>query len=311
MSTLYIDRRGIEIGLNGECLVFRENGQKISSIPIAPLKRIFIKGNNQIETRVLSKLGEKNVNVTILSTSKFTPSLLLTTPHQDASRRINHYKKSLDPNWCMAISRKLVTDKITAQTQLLAALAERSLLYRFDLMKTCEQLRDITTKVADTEEINSLRGLEGSAAREYFSALTLVLPDSLQFSGRNRRPPKDPFNVVLSLGYTMLLTEAICLLYSHGLDPYVGIYHCLDFGRPSLACDLIEPLRPSIDEFSIQLFKNKTLRVEHFTSSDDGCLFGKAGRAIYYPAYDAVAESFRKSIEKYCTYLIHALGGTN
>lgn len=115
MSTLYIDRRGVDVELSDEAIVFKEDGHKIGSVPIAPLKRIFIKGNNRIETRLLSKLGERDVAVTILSQSKSSPSLLLSTPHQDALRRITQYQMSLDTDVCLFFSQRLVMDKLQSQ----------------------------------------------------------------------------------------------------------------------------------------------------------------------------------------------------
>ena len=92
-----------------------------------------------------------------------------------------------------------------------------------------------------------LRGIEGAAAAAYFQGFTRLFPPSLEFTGRNRRPPRDPVNAVLSLSYTPLHFEAVQAVCAAGLDPLIGFYHELVFGRESLASDLIEPLWPKVD----------------------------------------------------------------
>ena len=91
--------------------------------------------------------------------------------------------------------------------------------------------------------------------------------------------------------------EASIALYGAGLDPYVGFYHALEYGRESLSCDVVEALRPEVDRFSIQCFREQTLRPEDFSTPDDGfCLLGKAGRERFYPAWEAFAEEFRRQL---------------
>jgi len=95
--------------------------------------------------------------------------------------------------------------------------------------------------------LDTLRGIDGAAAVAYFQAFTRLFPASLDFTGRNRRPPRDPVNAVLSFGYTLLHFDAVRACQAAGLNPIIGYYHELDIGRESLASDLIEPLRPRVD----------------------------------------------------------------
>jgi len=130
---------------------------------------------------------------------------------------------------------------------------------------------------------------------------------SLKFTGRNRRPPRDPLNAVLSLGYTLLRADIVLALYGAGLDPYIGFFHGLSFGRESLAVDLIEPLRPSLDRFAVELFSSGQLRPENFAISQQGCMLGKAGRTRFYPLYEEAAEGFRKRINQSAYDLVNLL----
>ena len=141
-------------------------------------------------------------------------------------------------------------------------------------------------RVNGAEEIERIRGIEGAMANDYFQTLATFLPPSLNFSGRNKRPPKDPYNVILSLGYTLLHAEWVRQSYLMGLDPYIGFFHQPTIGRESLACDLMEPLRPHYDAFALKLFKEQILRVDHFTYKANACLLGKAGRLKFYEAFE-------------------------
>lgn len=146
--------------------------------------------------------------------------------------------------------------------------------------------------------MSELRGIEGHAAAAYFQALSCVLKKSLNFTGRNRRPPTDPFNATLSLVYTLFIADSALGIYAAGLDPFVGFLHEADFARYSFACDMVESFRATADRFAMTLFKEGTLRVEDFTMSEKGCLMGKAARTRFYPAYEEAAGTWRPLIEK-------------
>ena len=149
-----------------------------------------------------------------------------------------------------------------------------------------------------------------AAAASYFEALAEILPAGLKFHGRNRRPPRDPVNALLSLSYTLLHAEAVLALYGAGLDPFIGFYHCLDFGRESLACDVMEALRPQADRFVLDLFRAETVKTEDFSLSEAGCLLGKAGRGRFYAAYENRAEFFRRELEQAVHDIAQAVGQT-
>lgn len=163
-------------------------------------------------------------------------------------------------------------------------------------------------QVEDVPDGAVLRGLEGVAAAHYFAALAKVLPDSLGFRGRNRRPPRDAFNVVLSLGYTLLHFELVRQIYLTGLDPFVGFYHEPAHGRESLASDLLEPLRPLYDEWAVDLFAEGVMRPEDFSMRGEACMMGKAGRLRFYAAFESAAKGWRPLMYRACMDLLAALG---
>ncbi len=308
MTSLYVDRRGVELKVDGEALVFTENGERVGTVPLHPLSRVFLRGDVKLTASLLGKLGEHGIGVVVLSGRKGIPSLLLGRPHNDAARRIAQYRLSLDEAFCLRFSRAIVAAKLQGQLDFIRERRTADSMHRYPLT-TCEnRLVGMIERIDTQTSIGSLRGLEGAAAAAYFEALAEILPESLHFSGRNRQPPRDPVNAVLSLTYTLLHAEAVLALYGTGLDPFIGFYHSLDFGRESLACDLMEALRPQADRFVLALFRQETLSADDFSKTDGACLLGKAGRSRYYAAYESQAESFRRQLAEGTSDIATAVG---
>lgn len=153
----------------------------------------------------------------------------------------------------------------------------------------------------------ALLGYEGSAARVYFDAYQSLFSDRLAFCGRNRRPPRDPVNAVLSLTYSMLTSECARALAAVGLDPAFGIYHQTDYGRPSLACDLVELVRTRADHFVWRLFAEQQLREHHFSRQLNAVLLNKEGRAIFFPRYQLDLKGCRKLIQRHARQWVRQL----
>ena len=307
MAGLFIDKKGIELKLKGEVLICYENEKRVGTIPINPIDRIYLKGNVKIQSSLLAKLGEKGIGVISLHGRQNKPTLFLPQPHNDAYRRIAQYVLANNELFCVVFSKQLIQLKFLTQQMWLKEAISVKPKCTFEIEEQIKLLTELSQKVQYQKNLASLRGIEGIAAKQYFSTLAQYLPSSLKFSGRNRRPPKDPFNVALSLAYTLLHSEAVFTCYANGLDPYIGFYHALDFGRESLACDLIEPLRPLVDDWLIKLFQQKELRVEYFSNSENGCFLTKAGRVNFYKAYEQVVKKWRKILSENCLDITHLL----
>ncbi len=296
MSSLYIDRKNVELKLDSNAIAFYENNERCGTIPLAPVERVFLRGDITLHTNLLGKMGENGTGVVLLSGRKGNVSLLLSKPHNDAARRVTQYHLSTDNTFCVDFSRCIVESKINSQLILLEELREKKLSARYELTQRIRRIRETLVSLEQQQDIPAIRGAEGNAAAQYFAGLAAILPESLHFSGRNRQPPRDPFNVVISLGYTLLHSETVLALHGAGLDPYIGFYHALDFGRESLACDLVEAFRTDVDRFGLKLFREKTLRPEDFTKTGDACMMGKTGRASFYKHYELFIESIRRKI---------------
>ncbi len=307
MSSLYIDRKGVELKLQNDALICYENEERVGTIPLAPIERVYLKGDVKLQASLLAKLGEKNIGIICLSGRKNIPTLFMSQPHNDAARRLAQYDLANNEAFCLAFAKKLILLKLLTQKNWLWQASNKRLGKKSLLSERASELDGLIQRIFEQTTVAGLRGIEGRAASVYFTALSIYLPPHLKFAGRNRRPPKDPFNAVLSLGYTLLHGEAVLAAYGTGLDPYIGFFHALDFGRESLACDLIEPLRPLVDNWLLGCFYNRTLREEYFSTTNEGCMLGKTGRIQFYIAYEKAIVLWRKMLTENCRALAQVL----
>lgn len=308
MTSLYVDRRGVTLKADGEALVFYENGERVGTVPLAPLARVFLRGDVTLSSSLLGKLGEHGIGVVVLSGRKAEPSMLLARPHNDAARRVAQYRLSQDAEFCLRFARNVVAAKLRSQAAFLAERRDEDPRSRYVLTHSLRRLENVIASVTEQTSAGSLRGVEGAGAAAYFEGFGDLLPERLGFKTRNRRPPRDPVNAALSLGYTLLHAEAVMALYGAGFDPFIGFYHALDFGRESLACDVVEPLRVEVDRHMLGLFRNERLRADDFSIVDGACLLGKAGRARFYAEWEPLAERLRKKLAEAMSDVAAALG---
>lgn len=304
MSMLYIDRKGLTVKADGQALVFYENGVRAGTVPIAPLDGVVLRGDTCIHSGVLGKLGENGVPLTVLSGRKAEPVMMLTVPHKNTARRIGQYRLATNTRQRLVAAINVVRQKVQGQAELLRERATSLGEHRHVLLTAAHQIEDVLLRLDECDSIASLRGQEGAAAARYFQAIADTVAPSLEFSGRNRRPPRDPLNALMSLTYTLLDSECSRVLYGMGLDPFLGFYHQPEYGRKSLSCDLVEALRPQADRWCLKLFADRTLRLEHFSKTDEGCLMSKEARAAFYPAYEQFANGVRSLIEQRARNLV-------
>ncbi|MCF6150624.1 MAG: CRISPR-associated endonuclease Cas1 [Candidatus Kuenenia sp.] len=300
MGTLYIDRKGYHIKLDGESIAFYLEGKREGIVPIRPLSRVIIAGNTIIETSVLNKLADNNCSIVFLSGRGLQYRGTLTGRiHNNGILRVRQYEKSLDKDFSIMISKELVLKKTEKQLEFLGeaariAEAENRKVTFSNFFGIIENIMSNIARRCDSQE--SLRGYEGAASNAYFSAFTSLFSDHLGFKTRTRRPPRDPVNAMLSLCYTLLHYEAVREIQVAGLDPTIGFYHCFDYGRESLACDLIEPFRPVADKFVWELFEEGKCSPADFVKENEGVYLKKNARKEFYPFYEAWVEPVRKEI---------------
>lgn len=297
MGTIYIDRNNMEIRVEGNSLVFYEDGVRTGCAPIKPLDRVVIIGNKKIETSVLNKLASNNVSVVFLTGRSMSfRGILHGRLHNNALLRLKQYALS-QSNFCLQFAKELVETKIRKQVALLEEIRSLTPDKAYEVNSTIAAMNEIVKQASGHHDIDSLRGLEGIAANLYFKNFIHAFPPSLNFKGRVRRPPTDPVNSILSLTYTLVHFELVREIQIIGLDPIIGFYHSFEYGRESLACDLVEEYRPDVDRFVLGLFKERILRSDDFHVLNDegrsGCYLKKGKRKDYYFQYESWAKENR------------------
>jgi CRISPR-associated protein Cas1 len=288
MTALVVDRRDARLTLQADSLVVTAaDGRAL--LPVSRVERLILRSPAVIDTAVLARLWAQGAGVLVLSGRRSEPTACFYgRPHNDVRRRLAQYALQRADDARLRLARALVAAKLAAQGRTLARLAEARPGARLAIERGRRRIADLGPALAAAPSVDAARGLEGAAASAYWPAFAAAFAPSLGCSGRNRRPPRDPVNAVLSLAYTLAAFEAGRRAQIAGLDPMLGALHAPAFGRDSLACDLVEPLRPRIDLWTWELFRARTLRPEHFSIDADGrCLLGKAGRGAFYEAFEA------------------------
>src|SRR5579875_2256920 len=281
MATLYLDRRGAALDVEAGSLTVRLGGEIATRIPLAPLERVVLRGEAVLSTRVLAELWRHDIGLLLLSGRHGEATArLVGRPHDDVALRLAQYRRASDAAARDEAARAIVAAELAAEGRLLGRALEVRPDRRKPLTDAIASLERVQARIAKAGEgldRNALNGLEGAGAAAYFRAYATLFPDALGFARRRRRPPPDPVNVCLSLGYTLLHHEAVREAQVVGLDPLLGFLHVPERGRESLASDLIEPLRPHVDEWVWRRFAGRELRLEHFSHErGGGCLLGRS-----------------------------------
>lgn len=304
MQTLFIDRKNAELEIDGGRLLVRTaESRPMFSIPTQVLEMLVISAPVAFSSTLITRLTRENV-VTVFIDVRNSAASTITTGmmHNDARRRLWQYQVLSQDRVRLQFARQLMSHKLRLQKAVLAKALRTRLDCRHALFVGINRIETQQANLSTAASLESLRGMEGAAGAAYFEAFRSLFAPSLEFNDRNRRPPRDPVNVILSLSFTLLHAEAVRVLFATGFDPLLGIYHEPYFGRESLACDLIEVFRPLAERWVWRLFADETLRLDHFTQDKANtmrpCMLGKRGRAIYYQEYDRMARQWRKLMRR-------------
>lgn len=302
MNTLYIDRKDIQLRVLGGALEFHDSVGKRGSIPVAQLERVVLRGRVNLSTSVLGALTEAGAGVLSLSGRHSRHiATCVGRPHNDVIRRIGQFSSYLDTDAKINWSREVVASKIHNQHRLLQRALKLRPDNRHPLIRAIRQLDGMLGQLSDSDiaiDISKIRGLEGAAAAAYFGGLCTLFPPSLHFRGRNRRPPKDPVNACLSLGYTLVHFEAVLSCHEAGLDPLLGLFHVPAYGRESLASDIMEPLRAHVDEWVWELFRTRAFDASSFRKDGSAVLLGKQARQRFYVRYQPLGTAIRRLLRR-------------
>jgi len=312
MSTLYVDRKGMSLRWRDGALEMRAEGEPLRCIPGALLTRVVLRADTQLTSSTLAALADAGIGLLALGgRGGQRVAHLLGAPANDTHVRIAQCQRVADERWATAWARQVVRAKLHAQLRLLRYAQHERADLRKPLSDAQVTLRRVITRLPLAEDRGSVRGLEGAGAAAYFRGYQTLFAPALGFEARRRRPPPDPVNACLSLGYTLLQAQAEQACWTAGLDPMVGFLHTPSHGRASLACDLVEPWRARIDLWVWQQFRSRELRPEHFGQDGAGaCLMGKTARAYFYQAITPLMKRCAVALRRHARLAARALADT-
>lgn len=263
MQTLYVIEAGSYLRKEGNCLNIVKGKKVVETIPAEGLKQLTLAGRASISGAVLDFLINNSIDTVFMSIDgRFRARLLLDDSSHTALRQ-QQYVRLNDPDYKRQIAAVIVREKLENQSRLLLRRASQ---YNIGELRTVgAQIKALREKSGEVKDLDALRGVEGYGSRLYFSAFGFLLRnESFCFNGRNRRPPLDPINALLSFVYTLFTNEVLNGIKSVGLDPYCGTLHEILSGRPSLACDLVEEWRPFAERLVLGLVNRRAICPEDF-----------------------------------------------
>lgn len=298
LRPLYLNTQGLYVGRKSDVLQVKQEGKVVQEVRLREINQVNLFGNIQVSIQVLQRLCEQNIPLVMHSSGGYFHGMLQGTGLKNILLRREQFRMADDVARSLVVAKALVAGKIRNQ---------RVLLMRNHVdppPQPIKELKRLAGRVERAESAETLLGIEGTAARVYFEHFAGMLKPgdtpldplnalgkpprfAFDFRGRNRRPPRDPINALLSLAYTLLAKDLAVTAASAGFDPYLGFYHQVRPGRPALALDLMEPFRPLIaDSVVLLAVNNRMVYPEHFYEAGRGVTMTDSGRKALFRAYE-------------------------
>lgn len=268
---------------HGDQLHVTLDGNVLSKHPIQQIRAIYLFGPVQMSAQLAHTCLEEEKDVSYFAPSGRFLGLLRGLPTSGIDARLGQYRLFQDGNTRLKLAQEIVRAKIHNQRVLLMRNGDVP-------EQVIEELRDLRDRTSETVDIETLLGLEGRAAAVYFNGFSSMIKEKkmgdFSFTERNKRPPRDPVNALLSLAYSMLSKELTGVCHAVGLDPFFGFYHRPRYGRPALALDLMEEFRPlTADSLVVSLINRGEIAPSDFLFSSQGCNLNEHGRRAFWQGW--------------------------
>lgn len=280
---LYVQEQGAYLGKDGECLKIRPAQSAPITVPLINVSQVCLLGNIQVTSAALKELADRNIPVCHFSYGGWFHAITIGLSHKNVELRMAQYAAATDPRRALSVSQGFIAAKIRNSRTLLRRHGE--IEHKADL----DRLAEFLQRVERVGSLESLMGLEGMAAKVYFVGFARLLRggEAFQLDNRNRRPPTDPVNALLSFVYALLVKELTITLQAVGFDPYLGFLHRPRYGRPSLALDLAEEFRPLIgDSVVLTVVNNEEITPRDFICRAGSVSLTDAGRKALLGAFE-------------------------
>lgn len=299
---LYLNTQGLTVGISSQVLQIREKGRTIQTARLKEINQVNLFGAVQVSTQAIQALLRAEIPLVYFSFGGWFHGMTQPVGLKNIMWRREQFRMADRPAFCLQFARSLIAGKIRNQ---------RTLLMRNHIEPPQSTLRFLKSMIWEAERVESLEsllGIEGMAARSYFEQFAGMLkvdrdaedgvagnlqPDHLDsamvfdFTRRNRRPPRDPVNAMLSLGYSLLAKDLTITSAAVGLDPFMGFFHQPRFGRPALALDLMEPFRSLVvDSAVLSAVNQRMVTQSDFIAAGDSVALTVSGRRSFFQAYE-------------------------
>jgi CRISPR-associated protein Cas1 len=259
-ESLHVLAQGAYISKNGESIKVTINGEPVLKTHYTNISSLMIYGNVQVSVQTIKFLASNKIPIVFSNTNGKFEAIALGNYPKNGFVRIKQLQKFLDSSKRLEYAKSIVKGKIMNQL----------FVYRDKLKGNPKELSNFLSQVDQCRSIDELLGIEGIASQQYFSRFSDILK-GWEFRERNRRPPKDPVNSLLSFGYSILLNNVLVTIVSTGLDPFIGFLHTQEYGRPSLALDLMEEFRPLlVDRVILSLILSRQIKKNDFIKNIEG-----------------------------------------
>jgi CRISPR-associated protein Cas1 len=292
LRPLYLNSQGYKVGKSGEVLQVKDKEQLKQEVRVGEICQVNLMGNVQVSTQAVQTLCEAAIPICYFSQGGWFYGITTGLNSKNIFLRRTQFRLA-DQEWfARLLARRLVAGKIRNQ---------RTMLQRNHVEPRGDSLlglRQMAEQAERAQSLEELLGIEGNAARIYFGDFAGMIkteeddsPSAEQFrfdfAGRNRRPPRDAVNALLSLAYSLLGKDLTIACYAVGFDPYLGFYHQPRFGRPALALDLMEPFRPLIaDSAVLSAINTRMVTPRDFVQAGPGVALTANGRKAFFRAYE-------------------------
>jgi CRISPR-associated protein Cas1 len=320
MSYIYVTDQGAIIGVSGNRIEIKYKDGMIKSVPIEPLECVEVFGNIQLTTQCITTCLKRGITVLYYSTNGAYFGRLISPNHINVARQRKQAALEENEKFKIAFSKKIIKAKINNQIVVLRRYTRRK---EINIDRNIDLMKSAIIDIEKAESIEEIMGHEGQAARLYFNVLSMLIDSEFVFKGRTKRPPLDPFNSLISLGYSIILNEIYGKLEGKGLNPYFGIMHKDKEKHPTLASDLMEEWRAVlIDTTAMGMINGHELLKEDFYQNPDGPGVFLTNEALKkyigkleikfrtdnkYLDYVEYAVSFRRAIELQINQFVKAI----
>ncbi|HPR08515.1 MAG TPA: type I-C CRISPR-associated endonuclease Cas1c [Denitromonas sp.] len=278
LNTLYVTTPDSYLHLDNDTLRVEVDHDTRLRVPLHHLGAIVCLGNIRLSTPLMHRVADDGISLVMLDANGRFKARLEGPVSGNVLLRSAQFDKASDPDFTLNVARNFVAGKVRNSRQVLLRGARESKngAEAEQITRAANNLAATLRTLPSATDLDTLRGLEGDAARQYFGALNLLLRedmrDAFQMNGRSRRPPRDRFNAVLSFLYSMLMNDCRSAIEAAGLDPQVGFLHALRPGRAALALDLMEEFRHLADRLALTLINRGQINADDFDHREGGAV---------------------------------------